>query len=137
VDGAALHISQRINIAAVAPAPIARFRAHGRKRGWRNIRLLSSAKTTYARDYNAVTEDGSPLPIASVFARKGKKIHHVWSSELFYMTPDAGQDMRHVDFMWPLWHVLDRTPEGRGKDWGPELEYAKRRPGTGRRKARG
>jgi len=30
---------------------------------------------------------------------------------------------RHVDFMWPLWAVLDRTPEGRGTDWAPELDY--------------
>ena len=35
---------------------------------------------------------------------------------------DPGTHMRHVDFMWPVWTVLDRTPEGRGKDWGPELE---------------
>jgi len=32
--------------------------------------------------------------------------------------------MRHVDFMWPLWNILDRTPEGRGSDWGPRLEYS-------------
>jgi predicted dithiol-disulfide oxidoreductase (DUF899 family) len=36
---------------------------------------------------------------------------------------EPGQDMRHVDFMWPLWSVLDRTPEGRGADWRPELDY--------------
>lgn len=35
-----------------------------------------------------------------------------------------GQGSRHVDFMWPLWAVLDRTPAGRDLDWGPELEYS-------------
>ena len=32
-------------------------------------------------------------------------------------------DPRHVDFIWPLWAVLDLMPEGRGTDWGPELTY--------------
>jgi predicted dithiol-disulfide oxidoreductase (DUF899 family) len=25
--------------------------------------------------------------------------------------------------MWPLWLVFDRTPDGRGTDWHPQLEY--------------
>ncbi len=24
--------------------------------------------------------------------------------------------------LWPLWNVLDLTPEGRGKDWYPKLD---------------
>jgi predicted dithiol-disulfide oxidoreductase (DUF899 family) len=62
--------------------------------------------------------------MATVFARRDGKIHHTWSSELFLVPNVPGQDMRHVDFMWPLWTVLDRTPEGRGIDWGPELDYS-------------
>jgi predicted dithiol-disulfide oxidoreductase (DUF899 family) len=31
-------------------------------------------------------------------------------------------DMRHVDFMWPMWAIFDTTPSGRG-DWSPELTY--------------
>jgi predicted dithiol-disulfide oxidoreductase (DUF899 family) len=30
---------------------------------------------------------------------------------------------RHVDFMWPIWNVLDVTPEGRGSDWSPSRDY--------------
>jgi hypothetical protein len=33
------------------------------------------------------------------------------------------EDIRHVDFMWPMWHILFTTPKGRGKVWGAELEY--------------
>jgi predicted dithiol-disulfide oxidoreductase (DUF899 family) len=33
----------------------------------------------------------------------------------------GGMDMRHVDFMWPMWVVFDTTP-GRG-DWSSELNY--------------
>jgi predicted dithiol-disulfide oxidoreductase (DUF899 family) len=36
----------------------------------------------------------------------------------------ARQDMRHVDFMWPMWSMFDRTPGGRGKNWGPALDYS-------------
>ncbi len=32
-------------------------------------------------------------------------------------------DGRHVDFMWMLWNVFDTTPEGRGTDWYPKLNY--------------
>ena len=124
VDGAAKHFTQRINFAIVAKAPIEKFRQHARRRGWKNTTLLSSANNTYNRDYNAETPDGWQLPIASIFTRKGGKIRHFWSSELFFAKAVRGQDMRHVDFIWPVWSVLDITPEGRGKDWGPEIEYS-------------
>jgi predicted dithiol-disulfide oxidoreductase (DUF899 family) len=122
MDGETPHITQRINFAVSAKAPIKRFRAHARKRGWRNARLLSSAKSTYNRDYQAEAPDGDQLPMATVFVRRDGKIHHFWSSELFLVPPDPGQHPRHVDFLWPVWTVFDRTPEGRG-DWHPELEY--------------
>jgi predicted dithiol-disulfide oxidoreductase (DUF899 family) len=124
VDGATQHVVQQINFAVVAKAPIAQFRAHARSRGWRHARLLSSAHNTYNHDYNAEGDDGQ-MPIASVFVRRGGAIHHTWSSELFFVPNVPGQDMRHVDFMWPLWSILDLTPGGRG-DWHPELEYARR-----------
>jgi predicted dithiol-disulfide oxidoreductase (DUF899 family) len=34
-----------------------------------------------------------------------------------------GQDPRHVEFMWPLWHILDTAPLGRDPDWSPKLQY--------------
>jgi predicted dithiol-disulfide oxidoreductase (DUF899 family) len=45
------------------------------------------------------------------------------SSELFFAPTDAGHHPRHVDFMWPVWAIFDRTPEGRGSDWHPALDY--------------
>jgi predicted dithiol-disulfide oxidoreductase (DUF899 family) len=124
IDGAAPHIVQRINFAVVAKAPIDQFREHARNRGWRNVRLLSSAGTTYHTDYRTELKDGAgQLPIPTVFARRDGKIHHFWSSELFTAPRDPGSHPRHVDFMWPLWSVLDLTPEGRGTDWNPQLDY--------------
>jgi predicted dithiol-disulfide oxidoreductase (DUF899 family) len=126
IDGELPHITQHINFAVVAKPPIERFRAHAQSRGWRHARLLSSAHNTYNRDYQAETPDGAQFAMATVFARRDGKIHHFWSSELFLVPSEPGQDPRHVDFMWPLWSVLDRTPEGRGTDWWPELDYGEK-----------
>jgi predicted dithiol-disulfide oxidoreductase (DUF899 family) len=123
IDGAQRHIAQRINFAVCAKAPIAEFHAHAHARGWRDVHLLSSFGSTYNRDYHTESPDGRQHPIATVFTRRGGAIRHFWSSELAYSECDEGQHPRHVDFMWPVWTVLDRTPEGRGTDWGPELEY--------------
>lgn len=110
----------------MAKAPSTRFPGESTEyRRARNRLLLSSADNTFNRDYSAEDETGQQLPLAHVFARRGKKIHHVWSSELFFAPPEPGQDPRHVDFMWPLWSISDRTPEGRSKNWRPLLEYAK------------
>jgi predicted dithiol-disulfide oxidoreductase (DUF899 family) len=123
VDGAAPHLVQRINFVVVAKAPIAKFRDHARRRGWQHALLLSSAGNSFNRDYHAEDPSGQQFPIAHVFVRRRGKIHHFWSSELWWAKADAGQDLRHVDFMWPLWHILDTTPEGRGERWGPSLKY--------------
>ena len=74
-------------------------------------------------DYGTEAPDGSQLPIATVFTRRNGRIHHFWSSELFDAPTDLGQHPRHVDFTWPLWKMLDLTPEGRGTDFQPKLEY--------------
>jgi predicted dithiol-disulfide oxidoreductase (DUF899 family) len=123
IDGAAPHIAQQISFAVVTKAPIERFHAHAHARGWRHVRLLSSAGTTYNADYNAETSDEDQFAMATVFSRDGGRIHHRWSSELWFVAPEPGQNPRHVDFMWPLWSVLDRAPSGRGGEWWPQLSY--------------
>ena len=123
IDGTALHLTQQINFAAVARVPVERFLAHGKSRGWRNARLLSSANNTYNADYNAESPDGSQLPISTVFTRRDGVIRHFWSCELLGAPTDPDQHPRHVDYMWPLWSMLDRTPGGRGAGWEPRLEY--------------
>jgi len=123
VDGAAPHVTQRANLVIVAKSPIDRILAFTRGRGWGSLRLLSSGGNTYNRDYGAEADDGSQLPIATVFVRRDGRIHHFWSSETWFVPPEPGQNPRHVDFMWPLWAVLDRTQAGRGSDWWPSLDY--------------
>lgn len=123
VDGQVPHVTQHVNLAVAAKVPLERLRAHAASRGWRHARLLSSAGSTYNRDYHAEDDDGSQLPMATVFVRRDGRIHHFWSSELWDAPTEPGQNPRHVDFLWPLWSILDRTPGGRGTDWHPKLSY--------------
>jgi predicted dithiol-disulfide oxidoreductase (DUF899 family) len=42
---------------------------------------------------------------------------------MLFTKPDPGQDFRHNGPIDQLWNMLDFTPEGRGSDWSPKLEY--------------
>jgi predicted dithiol-disulfide oxidoreductase (DUF899 family) len=123
LDGAAEHASQHLNLAIVAKAPLPRLVAFGEERGWRRLRLLSSAANTYNRDYHAETAEGAQRPMLTVFHRDGNSIRHFWSSELFYAPSDPGQDPRHVGTLEPVWNLFDLTPEGRPPDWDEQLSY--------------
>ena len=99
--GAAQHITQRINFAVVAKAPVPRLLAHAHQRGWRGLRLLSSAGTTYNRDYFGEDIEGAQRPMLNVFRREGEVIRHFWGSELFDAPTEPGQEPRHIDSIDP------------------------------------
>jgi len=123
LEGAAAHLNQRANLVVAAKSPIGRIENVARSRGWRQLRLLSSANNNYNRDYHGEDPEGGQLPMMNVFARRKGKINHFYATELQSMRPDKGQNQRHIDMLWPLWNLLDLTPEGRGADWFPSLSY--------------
>jgi predicted dithiol-disulfide oxidoreductase (DUF899 family) len=123
LDGATDHANQHLNFAVVAKAPIEHVLGFAQDRGWRRLRLLSSASNTYNIDYRAESADGSQIPMLNVFHRDGDVIRHFWGSELFYASTEPGQETRHVGTLEPLWNMLDLTPEGR-PDWDEQLQYA-------------
>ncbi len=123
LNGASPHVTQRINLAVVAKSPLARIRAFARQRGWNNLRLLSSANNTYNRDYLGELPNGSQMPSLNIFVRRDGGIYHFHNTELLFAPKEPGQDGRHVDQIWPLWNLLDFTPDGRGTDWYPKLSY--------------
>jgi len=123
LEGNAQHVTQRVNFAVVAKSPLPRILEFARERGWRRLRLLSSAGNSYNLDYHGEGPDGSQLPILNVFVKERGKIRHYYATELLFAPADRGQNQRHVDLLWPLWNLLDLTPEGRGADWYPELSY--------------
>jgi predicted dithiol-disulfide oxidoreductase (DUF899 family) len=123
LDGSAPHIAQRTNLVVIAKSPIDRILEFARARGWRNLRLLSSAGNGYNRDYHGEGPDGAQWPMLNVFVRRKGAIRHFYGTELLFAKSAKGQNSRHVDLIWPLWNLLDFTPEGRGRDWYPRLEY--------------
>jgi predicted dithiol-disulfide oxidoreductase (DUF899 family) len=124
LDGAAAHLDQRLNLVVVAKSDPQRIRTFARDRGWRNLRLLSSRHNAYNRDYQAETTDGAQMPILNVFVRDGEKLRHAWATEIMFAPRDEGEDPRHVDSIWPIWSVLDMTPQGRGTERAfPQLRY--------------
>jgi predicted dithiol-disulfide oxidoreductase (DUF899 family) len=122
LDGMVEHASQQMNFVVVARSPLDRLLTWKRERGWRRLRLLSSADNTYNPDYLAETPEGAQRPMLNVFHRDGETIRHFWASELFYAPWDPGQDPRHVGTIEPLWNLFDLTPEGR-PNWDEQLTY--------------
>jgi predicted dithiol-disulfide oxidoreductase (DUF899 family) len=138
LDGAVRHTSERFNFAVVAKSPLPRILAFAQERGWRHLRLLSTAGNCYDRDYFGDSTALAPgmrqqqdfksgeqwdMPMLNVFRRSGKTIRHFWGCELLYVPPEPGQEYRHNDLLDPMWNMFDLLPEGRG-DFQPKLDYA-------------
>ena len=121
LDRAVIH-ARSINVAVVARSPIERILTFARSRNWSNLQLLSSADNDFNPDYFAEDADGNQWPMLNVFVRRNGQIHHQWASELLLNDRPEDMDHRHADQLWPLWHLLDLTPEGRG-DGYPKLDY--------------
>jgi predicted dithiol-disulfide oxidoreductase (DUF899 family) len=123
LDGAARHTTQRVSLAIVAKAPLDQLLTYAGERGWRYLRLISSAATSYNRDYHGEVADGSQRPMLNVFHRDGTVIRHFWGAELLYAATEPGQEYRHVGTLEPLWNLFDLTPGGRGTDWDEQIAY--------------
>jgi len=123
LDGAAEHVAPLANLVAIAKAPIEHVLAYAQERNWRRLRLVSSARNTYNRDYHGENADGHQRPMLNVFHRNADTIRHFWGSELFYAPGEPGQDPRHVGTLEPMWNLLDLTPEGRPPDWDEQIRY--------------
>jgi len=122
LDGAAEHAGQHVGLVVVAKTPLPRLITFATERGWRHLRVLSSATNTYNRDYHGETADGIQRPMLNVFHRDRDGIRHFWGAELLYAPNDHGQEPRHVGTLEPLWNLFDLTPEGR-PDWHEQLSY--------------
>jgi predicted dithiol-disulfide oxidoreductase (DUF899 family) len=120
-DGNADDIAQRVSLVVVARSPLARLAAVKRERGWKNLRLASAVTEDFTRDYAASPDGGLDSGGPAVFTRRDGRVRHFWSQEM--IASDPGQDPRGAPDPSPLWMVLDMTPEGRGADWYPSLEY--------------
>src|SRR6201999_1467412 len=120
-NGVAHHIAQNMDFAIVAAADPSDLRAHARKRGWRNLRLLTAAEgSTFKYDLGSEDDEGNQDSTMSVFVRDADgTLRHFYS-----VHPRMADDIkeRGIDLLAPIWHFMDLTPQGRG-DWSASLNY--------------
>ena len=105
-------LQQRADVVVIARSPYERIAQMVEERGWRELNWLSAAHNRFASAYHSEDDHGAQSPMCHVFVRQEGRVHHQWSSELLAV-PRDGQP-RHLDTLWPLWNLLDLTPEGRG-----------------------
>lgn len=122
-EGEARDMAQRVSLVIMARSPIDRLLAFKKERGWRDLKLYADTNSHFSRDYGAIAPDDSDIPALHVFTRRDGTIRHFWAGEMGDETADPGQDPRGAPDLMPIWTVLDMTPEGRGTDWYPKLNY--------------
>ena len=67
LNGVVRHLQQNVDFVVASAAEPAALRAHGRDRGWDNVRLLSCGDSTFQYDLGAEDEDGEQDSTVSVF----------------------------------------------------------------------
>jgi predicted dithiol-disulfide oxidoreductase (DUF899 family) len=120
-NGVAVNLRERIAIAVTARSPIERLVEYKKQRGFENLPFISDMSGDYTRSY--VSPKDEDVPGLSVFNRRDVAIRHFYSGEMSGAMVDPGQDPRGAPDIDPLWLMLDLTPEGRGTDWYPKLDY--------------
>lgn len=123
VNGNAADIKQRVALKILGRSPVERQYAFAQERGWRDLNFIQTVGDDYARDLGVLMDDGSEYPALVVFTRKGEEVRLFWAGEMTMEMADPGQDPRGAPDLAALWLVLDLTPEGRGTDWYPKLQY--------------
>jgi predicted dithiol-disulfide oxidoreductase (DUF899 family) len=116
-----VNLRQRVAMAVTARSPIERLIGYGNQRGFTNLPFISDPSGDYTRTY--VNPEDADVPGFSVFSRRDGVIRHFYSGEMSGTMADPGQDPRGAPDLDSLWLMLDLTPEGRGTDWYPKLEY--------------
>lgn len=120
-NGTAVNLRERAAIAVSARSPIERLIQYKKQRGFNNLPFISDVSGQYTRAY--VSPDDADVPGFSVFTRRDGTIRHFYSGEMSGAMTDPGQDPRGGPDLDPLWLMLDLTPEGRGTNWYPKLDY--------------
>jgi predicted dithiol-disulfide oxidoreductase (DUF899 family) len=120
-NGIAVNLRERVGIVVTARSPIERLMEYKRQRAFTNLPFASDLTGDYTRTY--VSADDADIPGFSVFTRHDGVISHFYSGEMSGAMADPGQDPRGAPDLDPLWLMLDLTPDGRGTDWYPKLEY--------------
>jgi len=123
VNGNAADIKQRVALKILGRSSVDRQFQFAQERGWRNLNFVQTVTDDYAIDLGLINQDGTENPALVVFRRDGNKVRLFWASEMRREMADPEQDPRDAPDVASLWTILDLTPEGRGSDWYPKLNY--------------
>ena len=128
INGVGQHLAHRINFAIIAKAPIGQLREYAAKRGWKNLRFLSSSENDFNADMHMESPEGAPdaeqFAGLSVFREDSEdpgKIRHTYTA----LPTFGNRTERGLDALSPLWNMFDLLPEGRDKKWYPNHDYVK------------
>jgi predicted dithiol-disulfide oxidoreductase (DUF899 family) len=118
----AVHLAQRLTFVVVAKAEIEKLRAWALKRGWKNLRILSSHGSDFNKDMNferpTYAPDVKQAPGMSVFKKDAEGVVRHTYTGLPHFDADT---VRGNDLLGGFWNLLDLTPEGR-EDYLPTNE---------------
>jgi len=107
--------------ALVAKADLKTVRSYAKKRGWTNIKLVSSGGSTFNADFGAESPDGGQRGTLSVFHKMPDgSIYHTYATSMS-MQPF---EHRGIDLFTPVWNLMDLLPTGRPLMWYPDNETA-------------
>jgi predicted dithiol-disulfide oxidoreductase (DUF899 family) len=120
-NGAAINLRERCAIGVTARSPIHRLIQYKQQFGFSRLPFFSDISGDYTRTY--VNAEDKDVPGFSVFTKRDGTVRHFYSGEMSGAMADPGQDPRGAPDLDPLWLLLDLTPEGRGADWYPKLNY--------------
>ncbi len=118
-NAVAHHLKQRVNFAIVAQGEISEFWTWARRRHWNNLRLISSAGSSFKTDLNFQDSREEQFPGVSVFMKsEDGSLRHFYSASAIMQE----SEYRGLDLYTPVWNLLDLTPGGRG-DWFPSVQH--------------
>lgn len=122
-NGNAADVKQRAAFKILGRSPVERQKAFAMERGWQGLDFVQTVSDDYASDLGMLGDDGAEFPGFTVYCKDGDKVRVFYAAEMPFEAADPGQDPRGPVDIAPLWNILDMTPEGRGEDWYPKLDY--------------
>lgn len=124
LNGNGRDIAQRVALAVTGRSKVERQIAFAQERGWRNLRFFQSKGDDWALKIGGLDpEKGWEMPALLVLRKDGDAVRLHWMGETNQEMADPGEDPRGAVELQALWNLLDLTPEGRGADWYPKLDY--------------
>ncbi|MFD1794836.1 DUF899 domain-containing protein [Paracoccus aurantiacus] len=123
MEGNVPDITQRVAYRVLSRGPVERMTQFAKDRGWQHTEFAQTVGDDFIADLTGLDKDSCyDVPLTVVWRREGDKARHFYVGAIPDEAADPGQDPRMFDIA-PLWNLLDFTPEGRGTDWYPKLNY--------------